>query len=808
MVFTAFLNHHKSCLSFQKSKIMKKLLFPILFLATIQSIFAQTQTVKGLVVDQQSELPLIGVSIELLGIDSDVPIGTITDIDGEFSLPNVPVGRQTLRFSYLGYGTITLPDIMVTAGKEVVLEIGMAESVVTMDEIVVTAEVEKDKANNELATISARQFTLEEVTRYSGGRNDVSRMAANFAGVNIANDSRNDIVIRGNSPTGVLWRLEGIPIPNPNHFSTFGTTGGPVSALNTNLLKNSDFMTSAFPAEYGNALAGIFDLSFRSGNKDKYEFTAQLAAFSGLEFMAEGPLTKKKNSSFLVSYRHSFVELASAAGLNIGTAALPRYKDLTFKIDLPQTKMGKFSFFGIAANSNIDFIGAELSEDDFFAEANSNSYVFSEMGIVGMNHRLIVGENAYWRTTLSASAANNSFTEEVLRDEVFQPQMELEDRATRYSINSYFNKKFNAKLTLRTGFLIENHRLNNFFQGRVFQPNWETLRDFEDDLTLLQAYTQTQYKVNEKLTLNGGLHGQWLTLNDTWAIEPRLAANWHIAPNQTLSLGYGLHNQMQSLPIYQQRALLPDGGTIPTNLDLDFTASNQFVLGYDLKIGTDWRVKTEAYYQALSKVPVDQSASSFSILNVGADFGFPDAPYLVNEGTGENFGMELTVEKFFSKGYYLLFTGSVFESTYKGSDGIERNTAFNNNYTVNFLTGKEFKIGKDKRNAITLDTKVTAAGGRYYTPIDKERSAQMGREILNEDLAFSEQFSPYFRWDVKIGYQLNSKKRKFSQQFAMDFQNVTNHKNIFTKRYNVERNEVYNVYQIGFFPDVLWRVQF
>lgn len=766
-----------------------------------------TQTIRGIVVDKQSELPLIGVAVELINVESTS--GTTTEMDGNFAISNVPVGRQTLRFSYLGYNAMTIPNVMVTAGKEVIMNVSLEESIVEIKEVVVTAEVEKDKAGNELATISARSFTLEEVTRYSGGRNDVSRLAANFAGVNIANDSRNDLVIRGNSPTGVLWRLEGVPIPNPNHFSTLGTTGGPVSALNTNLLKNSDFMTSAFPAEYGNALAGVFDIGFRNGNKEKYEFTAQLAAFSGLEAMAEGPLTKKKNSSFLVSYRHSFVELADQMGLFFGTNSIPNYKDLSFKIDLPHTKYGKFSIFAIGGLSDINFIGSEIDERDFYGELDQNSYITSKLGVAGINHRLLLGKNAYLRTTLAASTSQNTYLEEmVLEDESAREHVDLKDIHDRYALNSYFNKKFNARHTLRIGFLTEWHHLNSNVKNRENRPDWETIRSFDGNMNLLQVYAQSQYKINTKLTLNGGLHSQYLTFNDSWALEPRLAVNWHLNPNQTLSLGYGLHNQMQPLPIYFYQSILQNGTSVRSNENLDFTNSNQFVLGYDLKMGTDWRLKAEAYYQKLDGVPVRSEPGSFSMLNVGADFVFPEEGFLVNEGTGTNYGIELTIEKFFSNGYYGLLTGSVFDSKYVGSDGIERNTAFNNAYTFNLLAGKEFKIGKAKRNAITFDTKLTTAGGRYYTPVDLEASILSNEQVLKEDLAFSEQFGSYFRLDVKIGYQLNSKKKKFSQQFYLDFQNVTNNENIFTYRFNRSQGEIQQVNQIGFFPDILYRVQF
>ncbi|MCG8330918.1 MAG: TonB-dependent receptor [Chitinophagales bacterium] len=788
----------------------------VLFFSSFFTIAAQEgQTVKGSVVDQQSELPIIGATIELLTVDP--VMGTVTDLDGYFSIDDVPVGRHQLRISYLGYSSVTIPNVLVTSGKQVDLNIGLEESIVQMNEVVVTSKVEKWKAQNEMATISARSFNLEEVTRFSGGRNDVARLAGSFAGVAVADDSRNDIVIRGNAPTGVLWRLNGIPIPNPNHFSTLGTTGGPVSALNPNLLKTSDFLTSAFPAEYGNALAGVFDIGFRSGNKDQHEFTMQLAAFSGLEAMAEGPLTKDKNSSFLVSYRHSFVELADATGIPVGTNATPNYRDLSFNVDFAKTKAGKFSIFGIAATSDIDFLGDEIDEDDLFASPNEDAYVKSQLGIVGLKHNIIVGDGAYIRTVVSASTSRNNFDQDNLNSDGGKLRVtEVEDITDTYSLSSYFNKKFNAQFTLRTGIMAQHFQLDTRVDDRDDlpdtngdgEPDWVTLRDFEGGMNLMQAFAQGVYRFTDEWSLQLGLHAQYLDINDTYAVEPRAALNWQVHPQHRLSLGYGLHHQMQPLPVFFFTEEVSPGVYERTNEGLDFTRSHHFVLGHDWRINESWRTKLEVYYQDISDVPVEINSSSFSLLNAGADFVFPELGSLINEGTGINYGTELTIEKFFSKGYYGLLTASVFDSRYEGSDGVERNTAFNNGYVVNVLAGKEFKIGKDKRNAITFDMKATRAGGRYYTPVNLEASQFAGVEVLQDDLAYSERHDPYFRLDVKFGYQLNSKKRRMSQQFFIDLQNVTDNENIFVRRYNEQTNEVNDVYQSGFFPDILYRIQF
>lgn len=789
---------------------------PVFLLAAL-ALTAQTQTIRGIVIDRQSEMPLIGAAIEL--VNGTEIKGAVTDPDGSFSLPGVPVGRQELRVSYLGYQPATLSNVLVTAGKEVIIEVKLEEALVSLNEVVVKGSVDKDRAVNDLATISARQFNTEEVMRYSGGRNDVGRLVANFAGVAASNDARNDIIIRGNSPTGVLWRMEGIPIPNPNHFSTLGTTGGPVSALNPNMIATSDFLTGAFPAEYGNALAGVFDINMRRGNRERNEFMFQMGAFSGLEALAEGPLNKSKGGSFVAAYRHSFVELANAAGLNVGTTALPRYKDLSFNVDFGQGKAGRFSFFGIGGNSSIDFLGAEIDTTDLFANPNQNAYNTSRFGVAGIKHNIMLNNRAFIRTVLSASHTGVTFRAEDLEMEDENgalPLTDVKDNLNTLRLSSFYNDKINSRFTLRTGILLQQQYLDTRVDTREGQPDlngdglrdWVNQRDFNGGFFQGEAFAQTQYRLSDALTLNAGLRGLYFSQNDDAALEPRLALNYQLSAKSRLNLGYGMHHQTQPLPVFFFRERQSDGSSVPTNDNLGFTRNQHLILGYDFTPASDWRIKAETYYQWISNAPVELAASSFSLLNAGADFVFPERGSLVNEGTGTNLGLELTAEKFFSKGYYGLLTVSVFDSKYKGSDGVERNTAFNGRYVLNFLAGKEFRLDPAGRRVVTFDTKLTRAGGRPYTPVNLEASREAGREIQFEDRAFSLRLDDYFRWDVKIGFRANSAKRKLSQTFFLDFQNVTNNENIFAMRYNQVRNTVGRINQIGFFPDVLYRVEF
>jgi hypothetical protein len=799
---------------------MKKLIFLSTLLLVMTNAFGQSQTVKGRVADAVSESPIIGAAVVLVG--SNPLKGAVTDVNGNFTISEVPVGRQTFAVQFIGYKTISIPNTLVTAGKEVVLNIMLEESVEQMKQVVVTAKADKDLPLNDLAKVSARTFSLEEVTRFSGGRNDVARLATSFAGVSAPDDSRNDIVVRGNSPVGLLWRIEGIPIATTNHFSTLGTTGGPVNALNTNLLRTSDFLTGAFPAEYGNANAAVFDVNFRNGNADKYEFTGQMSAYSGLEFLAEGPISKKNNSSFVASYRYGIASLAAT-----GTNGTPYYQDFSFKVNLGESKLGKFELFGLGGLSNIDFFGEETDETDLFAETDQNAYVDNQLGISGLSHTLRLSKSAYIKSTLAASTNYSAYLQDNFilnnNDEVSDTYraVNVSNRENRVSFTSNLNKKYNAQWSLRLGLLSEHFIVDFNVEDRDNNPDipdenndgipdyFILATDINDTYQIHQLYGQTEYKLTDDFSVTAGLHSQYHSYTEAFALEPRAAASWQSNNVSRWSLAYGLHAQAVPSPILFYEERLSDDSYERTNSDLGFMKSHHFVLGYDRTLGSNWRLKAEAYYQSLFDIPVEGTASSYSVLNEGAGFVFENKGSLVNEGTGTNYGLELTLEKFFSKGYYLLLTNSLFESTYKGSDGIERNTAFNNNYVGNMLFGKEWKFGDDSRHALTFDTKFTTSGGKWFTPIDLEATrANGGNEVFMNQQAFSQQYDDYLRLDVKFGVRLNSKKRNVSHQFFVDLQNVTNRKNEFVRRYSENADEINSVYQIGFFPDVLYRIQF
>ena len=781
-------------------------LFTIILLALPMGLLAQvTQTIRGTVTDNQSNSPLPGVAVIVVG--SDPLIGTVTDINGSYKLEKVPVGRQTIKATYLGYDAAMVPNIVLNSAKETIQDIAMTEQVTKIEEVVISADKKGEQLNNEMVTVSARTLSMVEANKFSGTRNDPSRMAQNFAGVSGANDARNDIIIRGNSPIGVLWRMEGVNIPSPNHFATIGSTGGPVTMLNTNNLKNSDFLTGAFPAEYGNATAGVFDLQLRSGNNQKHEFLGQIG-FNGFEFGAEGPFTKKSKASYIINYRYSTLGLLSAVGIKFGTgSSIPQYQDVTFKVNIPTEKAGKFTIFGVGGISYIGFKAKDATgESDLYSDKYHNSSVHSNTGFAGISHTYFFNENTYGKASFVISAVQTKFEADSLIGDLSTTTKVNDNSNTQLKyITSYqVNHKFSAKDKLTAGASLDVTKLNIDQKQILAGGSFGTIRQFNGVTELLQTFIQWQHRFSDKITLNSGIHHQHYFLNNTWAIEPRANLRYQFMPNQSISLGAGLHSQTQPIETYFVRTQQPDGSFAETNHNLGFTRSSQLVLGYDWGFAKDFRMKVEAYGQYLTNAPVDPTPSSFSMLNAGAGFTIPDNGNLVNKGKGYNYGLELTVEKFFSKGYYFLFTSSVFNSRYAGSDKVWHNTTFNGNYILNLLGGKEFKIGK--RNVIAIDAKVTYAGGQRYTPIDLAASQAQHREVDIDSEAFSKRRPNYFRADIKLTYRLEGKRA--TQEFSVDLQNVANYKNVFQQQYDVNSGTIKTSYQIGFFPNVTYRILF
>lgn len=781
------------------------LVFLCLVLAVTVS-WAQTtrQNIRGTVVDAQSGFPLLGVNIVVLG--TDPLVGTITDAQGYYTLQNVPLGRQSLRVSFMGYQEQVIPNVVVTSGKEVVLNLKLTEHVIMGKEIVVTADREKTVTNNEFTTVSSRSFNLEEAGRYAGSRNDPARMAANFAGVAANNDNRNDIIIRGNSPSGLLWRLDGINIPNPSHYGSLSASGGPISLLNYNLLDKSDFMTAAFPAEYGNALAGVFDLQLRRGNTQKFEGLGQVGV-NGAEIGLEGPFSEKSKATYLVNYRYSTLKVYQYMGLkfSIGTAT-PEYQDITFKIDLPTSKFGKFALFGIGGNSSVDLLSSKRGSESFYGSEFTDDYAKYQTALAGLSHLYYFNPTLHYKLSLAFSRQEEHLYRDSISaaDQAPIPSGQADYVNNKYSAHLSLNKKFSARNTLSTGVILDLYDFD-LSHRRIVPGSERVIRNTEGSSLLSQVYAQWQLRFTNDITLNSGVNYQYFEVSDSEVIQPRVGLQFQLNKRQAIGLAYGHHSQIQPLDIYFVRTHMPDGSFTETNRNLGFTNSQHFVISYDRTIATNLRMKAETYYQSINGAAVEMRPSSFSLLNAGVEFEPINRDSLVNGGEGVNYGIELTLEKFYSKGYYFLITTSLYKSQYKGSNGRWHSTAFDGGYIANLLGGKEFRVGR-RDNTFNIDVKFTTSAGNRYTPIDYAKSVRLGYEVLHDELAFTESLGRYLRADLKFSYRVNAPK--VTHEFGLDLENVTNRKNEFARIYNPRSNTVHTQYQIGFFPIPQYRITF
>lgn len=761
----------------------------------------QTQTIRGKVIDQDSKAPLIGANVIILG--SDPVIGTSTDIDGYFRIDKINVGRIGLKITCMGYEDKVIPNLLIVSGKETVLEIELAESLIKLEDVVITANGHKSEALNEMATVSAKAFTVEETKRYAGSLNDPARMVSGYAGVTGDAMGNNDIVVRGNSPKGILWKLDGIEIPNPNHFASDGTTGGPINALNSAMLNNSDFFSGAFAPEYGNAYSGVFDMKLRNGNNEKREYSASIGVI-GMEATLEGPFSKNYNGSYLINYRYSSLAILDNLGI-VDYYGIPKYQDLAFKFNLPTRKAGTFQLFGFGGISDIyqeDF--ADENEDSLTRTANFGA----DVGFAALKHVYPVNDKTFITSYISASGTreDNQYNKRHNNGSWYLAYYN-EFTNTTLRASTSINTKINAQHRIKAGVIYSDLGYNMFAKEDMLgSGDFFTELDASGRAGLIQAYANWKYRVKEEITLVTGIHYMHFLLNNSNSIEPRLGLNWDFAPKQSLSLGIGVHSKLESISTYFAKFENENDGSITTpNKDLGFSKSMHYVLGYTNRINKNLNLKAEIYYQHLFNLAVENDENSPFALN-DVRGGYVNRE-LVNEGLGYNYGLELTLERFFANNYYFLITGSLYDSKIKAMDGKLRNSRFNGNYAGNVLFGKEFKVGKASKNKVLgINTKISYIGGHRLNPIDLTASIDKGYTVYDETNYYSQKADDIFIMNLAVTYRRN--REKTTHELKLDIQNVTNNQAFVTEWYDDMKQQAERGYQLAIMPTIIYTVQF
>ncbi len=775
--------------------------FPFLLLS--QPILRST--IRGTVTDRSTQSPLAGATIILL--NSDPLVGTTSDSDGNFKLSNIPIGKRQLKVTYVGYTPFITDALNVSSGKEIIIVIPLEETMITGAEVEIRGNYRKYGAINKMATVSVRSFSVDETSRFPGSYNDPARMAANFAGVTSGVDNRNDIIVRGNSPVGLQWQIDGMEIPNPNHFAAVGTTGGPVTILNNNLMTNSDFFTGAFPASYGNALSGVFDLRMRTGNNEKHETWFGIG-WNGLEFGSEGPFSKKSRASYLFSYRYSLLDVLNRAGIKLNV--VPYYQDLNFKISILTKKAGVFTIEGIGGLSFIQLFDSRKKQLEWmfsnYGEDLSNG---SNLGVIGITNQVFPDPSLRLKNQIYFVASEvytkiDSFSYVTQTPSPWAGERSSEQKLS-YSFGLY--KKFSVRNSLETGINADYFSMN-FTDSLMNKGKFIKNTDSRETMFFLKGYLQWQHRFSENFRTTAGLFGSRLFMNSTWALEPRTGFEWLIDKGHILHFGAGIYSQTQPRVIYFILSHLPDGLTRQTNRNLDFTRCWQVALDYNYLLSENLHFKTELYYQHLYDIPVKRSIPAYALSNQGHEF-FLDRQYadsLVNLGNGDNYGVEFTFERFLYKNFYFLLTSSLFNSTYSGYDNTLRNSAFNVNYAFNAVGGYEFVMGKRKWGVMSFGLRATWAGGNPYIPFDVNATIASGEAVPDWQHAYQSRFPDYKRLSVRFGIKRN--RPGYNLEFMLDLQYRTNYTNVYLQRIDPKIGEIRNFFKMGFFPMATWRVQF
>jgi hypothetical protein len=770
----------------------------LLLLLTVESPAQSVQHIRGTVSDEASGEPLAGVNVLLL--ETSPAIGTVTDSAGCFLLKDIPVGRYDMQVSCIGYETALVREILLGTSREVMLEIALRENIELLNEVVVTPRVNKSQPLNRMITVSGRMLSVEEGSRYAGGFDDPARLASSYAGVT-GSVGNNGIVVRGNAPKFLQWRLEDVEIPNPNHFAemtSFG--GGGLTALSNQVLGNSDFLTGAFPAEYGNAVSGVFDINLRNGNNGEHEQTVQVGLI-GIDIASEGPLSRGGQASYIFNYRYSTLSLLSP--LLPEDADGTQYQDLSFKCHFPNRKAGTFSVWGTGLVDRSGAVAETDRERWIYLQDRESMDVKQFMAAAGVKHKINAG-GVSLKTVLAATVSGLDMHTERMNDAAeLVPRNVIGNTNWNFVFSSALNRKFSARHTNRTGIRITGLKYGMLLKKNAVIPGnpLHVITDESDFSALFAAYTNSAFHFSDRWTVNAGVHSQWLALNNRYTVEPRLGIKWKFLPGHSFSFAYGLHSRMEMLHYYFTR----DEKGERINKNLDFTRSRHWILSYDRNIGTDCQLKVETYLQHLFRVPVIPG-STFSFINLKGNDDWFITDRLVNQGCGLNYGIEATFEKYMSQGYYFMLTGSLFNARYKTGGKQWFNTRYNRNFAFNLLGGKEWMLGKSRQNVLGMNGRITYQGGDRYSPVDEKASALQEDAVYDETRPYSRQLPAALIGHLTLSYKINKGNR--FHEFAIKILNITGYRDYYGHRYNFKTGKVDEEREAVMIPNISYRIEF
>ena len=756
------------------------------------------QTIRGRVCDVASGEPMIGVTVQVEDVTRAV---AVSDMEGNFVIAGVPVGRHSIRASFVGYEPVVLKEQLLSSGKELVLSLSLRESVSALGEVVVKPRVNKQLPLNEMAQVGARMFSVEEATRYAGGMADPARTASMFAGV-ASGGVTNGISIHGNSPQMLQWRVEGLEVNNPNHFAEItGAGGGIFTSLNGTVLSNSDFLTGAMPAEFGNALSGAFDMKMRAGNNAKHEHAVQVGTL-GVDFASEGPLGKNSKASYLVNYRYSFLEIAKKLhAINMENETLD-YQDLSFKLNMPTAKAGTFAVWFTGLIDRYEALSPDVSEWETLWDMN-DSWSRQRNIATGLTHTLRFKKGGMLHSSVAYTGTYRKLgISDYDEQHTEMPHMNGRNVQGNVIVSMQHQHKFSKRYTMQNGW--EHQHLDfHTWLDNVKEVNGPLYRVYDSDghTGLTRFYSSHKLALSSRLSTVAGVNVMWFNLNNQWLVEPRVSVQYKTSPTSTLSLAYALNSRRETTDTY----FVTIDGKNP-NEDLGLTRSHHFSASFAQRLGENAMLKVEPYWQRLFDVPVERG-TAYSVINHRSFF---QDRALTNDGAGRNYGIDFTLERYLKDGLYGMLTATLFKSEYRDAQGQWHHSRHDRGYITNLVGGKEWMVGKARKNVLGFNGRLTLMGGDRFTPLAPGVTYEDIMQLPDKTVPNDDGPDPYHaQKGMNVGYAFSVKytinKKHTSHHFILEYLQMRTFQG---QTFNLHTHEPVDQFTSLTFPNIAYRVEF
>ena len=794
---------------------MKKiLLWMMVAILLCGAMSMQAETLRGTVKDAITGEPLIGATVKIAELNN---AAAVADMDGNFIINISKGGRYTIETNYIGYEPSVMKEIMIAGAKEVVVDIALRENSTELKEVIVKPRVNKEATVNPNVLTGGVMLSMEEASRFAGGYNDPARLVMSFAGVS-GDAGGSGLSIHGNAPERMQYRIEGVEVFTPNHFNDMWNAGyGLVSGLNSNVIGNSDFFTSTFNANYNNALSGVFDVKMRSGNNSKHENILQIGTVSE-ELTLEGPISRKNNSSYIVNYRYGFTSLVDKLGLVDTEGSHMGFQDFSVKLNFPTKRAGTFSIFGLGLFDTNHDDPLKIEDVHSVYDVSNNDSKLSQV-LAGASHKIYFGNKWTWRNTVAYNMQhlksdmsyykvirNNDklVYEEPKKDYPFSQQQMNEDRLV---FNTELSKQVTSKWLTQFGGEYSHRFFDLYYRSHdqlydTVNPMTEYAR-MKDNTGLANIFWQNLFTLSDKFSLSLGVAGNYFLLSKDLSVEPRVSFKWDPNEKNSFSIGYGLHSMLEKLDTYFYRDL---AGNTP-NKDLGLSKAHHVHATYTHKFNSNLTLRMNAYYEYGFNTPVGINGSTYCVTN--RYYNYTNEP-LVSKGNTRNYGGDITLEHYMTRGFFGQVNFSLYKAEYRGQDKVWHNQLYDRGFMFKILGGKEWMIGK---NVLNVSAKYSIQGGLRYSPVDVDKmraDAAAGiiydSPIYKDGEVFTKRFDPTGVVDFTVSYKIN--KKKVSHTIAFEGLNVLGTKVPQFQRFDLGTLDVRTDEGSISFPNIFYRLDF